>query len=43
MAVSGEAVSVNPWSAWAVSALSSKAGHSSLSVKKLGDNYGKSG
>ena len=38
VAVLGAAVSVSAWATWVVSVLSGKAGHSSLSVRTLGDN-----
>ena len=40
VSVSGAAVSVSSWAAWAVSALADKSGHSSLSVRALGENSG---
>ena len=43
VAVSEAEVLVNTWSAWEVLALSSKAGHSCLSERTLGENSGVSG
>ena len=43
VAVSGLAVSVSAWSAWAILAQAGKAGHSSLPVGTLGENSGASG
>ena len=43
VAVSGAAVLVSTWHAWAVSALAGKVGYSSQSVSTLGENSGMSG